>query len=78
MLLFVCSETAESKLVKQETSCTVILPPEVSVLLPTEGINVGTVPERDGGANRSQRILLFCLSCSPLRLYNAKFAFCCF
>ena len=32
MLLFVCSEAVESKLVKLETSHTVILPPMVSVL----------------------------------------------
>ena len=32
MLFFVCSEAAESKLVKLETSHTVILPPMVSVL----------------------------------------------
>ena len=31
-LLFVCSEAVESKLVKLETSRTVILPPKVNVL----------------------------------------------
>ena len=31
-LLFVCGEAVESKLVKLETSCTVIVPPMVSVL----------------------------------------------
>ena len=32
MLFIVCHEAAESKLVKLETSCTVILPPTVSAL----------------------------------------------
>ena len=31
MLLFVCKEAVESNLVKLESSCTVILPPTVSV-----------------------------------------------
>ena len=34
MLLFVCTENSEYKSVKVETSCTVILPPTVSVLCP--------------------------------------------
>ena len=50
MFLFVCSETVVSKLVKLETSCTVILPPIVSVLciklitcelFPTNKLEVG-------------------------------------
>ena len=32
MLLFACSEAVESKLLKLETSCTVMLPPTVSFL----------------------------------------------
>ena len=32
MLLFVCTDTTESKPVKQETNCIVILPPSVSVI----------------------------------------------
>ena len=32
MLFFVCGEVVHSQLVKLETSCTVILPPTVSVL----------------------------------------------
>ena len=34
MLFFVCSEAAESKLVKLDTSRTVILPPTVGVIWP--------------------------------------------
>ena len=60
--LFACSKATESSPVKQETSCTVILPPRVSVLW-----SIAVLPEQVSRLKMEQTFLIRNNQCPQLK-----------